>query len=142
VVDKSKVSIISGSEPGLPGWVREAIKRVRVAQKERDAFNAQWRTDPDSPDNPLFDAVTVRSRNIRRVGLTEGIVTDLLLGRISEEWELREMTDEEILRIPYIGPKRLIKIRAAIQAGHPFFGEVRSELEGMGSVNERWGGDE
>lgn len=90
----------------------------------------------------LFESVTFEPRNVRRMGLTKGIVTDLLLGGVSEERDLSRMTDEQILSIPWIGPKRLIRIRASIRMGHPFFGEVQSKLTGMGSVNGRWNSDE
>ena len=90
----------------------------------------------------LFESVCFQRRKVQDMGLTEGIVTDLLLGKVFYDYQLRRMADEHVLSIPYIGPKRLIRIRAAMRPGHPFFGEVRSELEGMGSVNERWNTDE
>jgi hypothetical protein len=90
----------------------------------------------------LFESVCLQRIKVQRMGLTDGIVTDLLLAKVRYDYQLRRMTDEQILSIPWIGPKRLIRIRAAMRKGHPFFGEVRSELERMGSVNERWNSDE
>jgi hypothetical protein len=90
----------------------------------------------------LFESVCFQRRKVQDMGLTDGIVTDLLLAKVRYDYQLSRMTDDQILSIPWIGPKRLIRIRAAMRPGHPFFGEVRSELEGMGSVNERWNADE
>ena len=90
----------------------------------------------------LFESVCFQRRKVQDMGLTDGIVTDLLLAKVRYDYQLRRMTDGQILNIYYIGHKRLAKIRASMRPGHPFFGEVRSELEGMGSVNETWNTDE
>jgi len=56
--------------PDLPDWAKKGLERAKRLRAEREAYNAQWRTDPDGPNNFLFDGVAGESGHpfFREVG--------------------------------------------------------------------------